>query len=170
MRILVVGSNSEQDGQFAHACYLLGQELARARCDVILGSNRYSTADHHVMRGLLSVLGIHKVILIRPFEDAHIPTKGRPFREPDTQPFADEPKTSELPPGSLKFEYVPIRGPWGVGRVARILRSDAVIAIGGRSGTRVAIGSRPGNATARGCHTLVRRRRCGSMECLGARV
>jgi SLOG cluster4 family len=134
MRILVIGSAPENNEPgFAHACYLIGQELARAGCVVILGSNRYSTADHHVMRGLQSIPGTHKVMLVRPFKDAHTSQAARA-----TQPVPD-PQAGQLPPGSLKFEFVPIRGPWGAGRVTQLLRSDAVIAICGAEGTEQAI-------------------------------
>ncbi len=151
MRVLVAGSvpahlvpgsiaPHEELQSFFQACYRIGQELARARCRVVLGSNRTTTADHHVMRGLQSVPGTHHVTIVRPFEDAHTNKEGYSQSiDPGFHTAVPPRAEAELPPGNLKITYVPIRGPWGVGRITQLVRCDVVMVIGGGKGTRTLI-------------------------------
>lgn len=154
-RILVVGSkprpnrDANEDGKkfpeprdiekFPEACVAIGQELARAKCRVILGSFRDSTADFHVLRGMRSIPGVHEVVVVRPLQHAGTGSQEQP--RSSAAPGADEEEGQ--PSGELRITYVPVRGPWGVGRVTQLLRSDVAIVIGGRDGVNDIVGLAP---------------------------
>jgi hypothetical protein len=149
-RILVVGSavlstkakDSSISDEFANACYYIGQELGRSKCEVIIGSNRALTADHHVMRGLRSVPGTHRVLIVRPAQAIQVDERtGDSLHADDAnaESIASEMTATTGSPGQLRVTYIPVRGPWGVGRVTQLLNCDAVIAIGSGKGTEQVI-------------------------------
>lgn len=168
VRVLVVGSYVAGDEkEFAAACRGIGEELARAHCHVILGSTRETTADYHVMIGMRQVIGTHRITIVRPLNDIEralgeiqiVAKSSKAAKEivnhhPDTKEDkapkggADNshdslPGSEILPPGFLNIDYIPVRGPWGVGRITQLLRADVVIAIGGNEGTMNVIQAAP---------------------------
>jgi len=82
MRIAVIGSWRTFDPDwplrgdketFAKACHQIGQEFARREQLVIVGGNSASTADHHLVTGIIGVVGntsaLPLIEVILPDED-----------------------------------------------------------------------------------------------------
>lgn len=121
MKILVVGSTAypgpKKRKDFEEACQQLGAALAKAGHTIIVGSDKKSTADLHVVLGAASVDGRHKVVVIRPKKGA------TPYEAEDTNY------------KNINFTFRRSKGSWAVGRIHQILDADAVIMVGGGRGT-----------------------------------
>lgn len=131
MRIAVLGSwkserekmlGSSQD--FASACEDIGKELARHQQIVIVGSESSNAADAHVVRGMLSVISASrgskaKIEVISGDEKANV--------KPYDQLYKQFPKNISYPPLN--------HGRWAVAHLMQIKDADAVLTIGGASGT-----------------------------------
>jgi hypothetical protein len=123
MRVLIVGSthgkvNESMRDAFIEACRELGAALARARVEIVIGSDSVDTADRYVLEGVATVEGQHRVWILRP--------------DSEETPFAEQ--TAALGK-RVEFIYKRLRGPWSAGRVPQIQAADAVLLIGGAGGT-----------------------------------
>jgi hypothetical protein len=132
MNILVTGSLPEKRAEngtkisvlteeevraFKKTCSEIGAVIAEKGYNLVAGSYRETSADRYVVAGMNEVDGSHKVIVERP---QHIPDD-----------FVDFPQDLK------RIDLVRFRtgSSWAVGRVRQILKSDAVILIGGNRGT-----------------------------------
>jgi hypothetical protein len=131
MKVLVVGSMrhlDENDSKRAHfiaACRALGGAISRSRHELVVGSDRTTTADRYVVEGAIKDSGVRRVWVYRPESDA------TPFQG-DAIPFQKERSESDR---KIKFIDEVMKGPWAAGRIPQVLGADAVIIIGGGSGT-----------------------------------
>src|SRR5271168_2582792 len=71
MKVLIIGSNRDPDGaalhhEFVRGCRELGQALANAKIDVVVGSADANTADLYVLEGVAAASGRHRVWMLRP--------------------------------------------------------------------------------------------------------
>lgn len=132
MRTLIVGSiefdaAEEEKSRWKAACFEIGKALAEAGHSLVVGSDTENTADHFVVYGANSATSKRtKVLVNRPEADVLEPG-------PDRTPFAKAQSEKKLQ--RIDFNYNRERGHWSANRVSQILASDAVIAIGGASGT-----------------------------------
>lgn len=125
-KVLIVGSTERpsdkgfdrvSDATFVRACSEIGEALARANFELVIGSYRERTADLHVLQGYARVSGARTVWFLRPVGEALTP-------KPDLPPWVE-----------VKDKVV--RGPWPAGRVPQILEADAVLLLRGRTHTRI---------------------------------
>ena len=130
MRIAVIGSWKTDStepmlrnfAEFVKACEDIGHELAKQGQVVIIGSESASTADHHVANGMLRYIGdipdcrCQMVII-------HESVGRQPYHE----------LAQQFP---KHFSYPPIVGEgWAGAHLRQIEEADAVLTIGGSSGT-----------------------------------
>lgn len=123
MKVLIVGSthfagSNETKLLFQDACREIGKALAESDCDVIVGSDRPSTADRYVVEGVISARGKRKIYVFRP--------------ETEETPFVAE-REAHAP--RIEFIYHILKGEWAAGRVPQLRAADAVVLIGGGRGT-----------------------------------
>jgi Predicted nucleotide-binding protein containing TIR-like domain len=135
MRIAILGSwrvtkRGQGDGdlpvrgskaEFDKACFELGRELANRQQVIIVGGQSDSTADFHVVRGYVSVVGSRsKQSLIHVFS---------PAEDPDAyHDLASRYQGLFSFPNSMQRH-------WGTAHLTQIRDADAVLTIGGASGT-----------------------------------
>jgi hypothetical protein len=122
MKVLIVGSLNYPEGEqfeteFIAACRAIGEQLAKAGVEFVIGSGNPYTADRYVLEGAAEVPGTHKIWIFRP-DDAGTPDLPWPG-----------PKTT-----FVKF-FKRLRGPWAAGRFPQMQAADAVFLIGGGRGT-----------------------------------
>jgi hypothetical protein len=126
IKVLIVGSTERPsdksfdpvlDATFISACEEIGEELARANFELVIGSYRERTADLHVLQGYARVDGARTVWFLRPVGEILTP-------KPDLPPWVE-----------VKDKVV--RGPWPAGRVPQILEADAVLLLRGRNHTQI---------------------------------
>jgi hypothetical protein len=124
MKVLVVGSTHglETDidiGEFQSACVNLGFELARAGHELILGSNRPSTADHWIAQGADRFAKRRTRLTIYGPDDRRT-------------------KFDQGSYSNLELNLQRVQESWTGLRPKQVLLADVVILIGGRRGTRQA--------------------------------
>lgn len=130
MRIAVLGSWRERDAhypvrgskrEFEVACHEIGREFARRQQVVIVGGQSDSTADTHVVNGYISVTGNDTE---RPLIQVVLP-------EDDSNSYRD--LASQYP---RLFSFPPsMQHKWGDVHLIQIRDADAILTIGGVSGT-----------------------------------
>ncbi len=130
MKIAVIGSWKADSrpsmlrthDEFASACEDIGRELAKQGQIVIVGSDSQSTADHYVVKGMLSVIAATQNCSCR-IDIIRDSSGNQPYYE-----FARQfPK---------HISYPPISGVrWSEAHLMQIKEADAVLTIGGSSGT-----------------------------------
>lgn len=122
MQVLIAGSThfdggDAVHGEFAAACEQLGAALATAGHDLVLGSDKESTADAQIFRGFVSATDHGEVTVVRP-------------REGKSTPFSAERER-------VNISYDRRSGNWASVRVHEVLQADVVLTIGGRFGTEL---------------------------------
>lgn len=130
MRIAVLGSwRSGNDrwrmrgtkSEFDAACDELGRELARRQQVVIVGGQSESTADSHVVKGIITVVGgsVQRPLIeiVRPDDDS------QSYQDLAAQ----HPKLFSFPPSTQHH--------WGDVHLIQIRDADAVLMVGGMGGT-----------------------------------
>jgi hypothetical protein len=132
MRIAVIGSwrsSKEKEkwrlsatkAEFEAACHQIGRELARRQQVVIVNGESESTADCHVVRGIISVVG----------DSARRPLIEVARLEDDSRSYlslgAQFPTLFSFPPST--------QNRWGDAVLIQIRDADAVLIVGGMSGT-----------------------------------
>jgi hypothetical protein len=125
MKVLVVGSlhhpevQAQQDN-FIAACRELGTALARAACDIVVGSDSPNTADRYVVEAAMAVPGKRTIWVLYPESEKG----GAPFKD-------------RLGAGGTEtqFRHCDLKGPWVAARIPQVLKADAILAIGGGPGT-----------------------------------
>ncbi|MBY3182241.1 hypothetical protein RWK44_08325 [Rhizobium sp. 25PS6] len=118
-KIHIVGSEPRNSTNFEEmklACAAIGKEIASRGFGVVIGSLRPHTADYHVIQGMSEVDCISEVTF---------------FRKADEPPVEE----TELPKG--KFKLVERRYQ-GNRHLTALLESQAIVVIGGQSGTSTA--------------------------------
>lgn len=123
MQVLIVGSANHlcPDGEadeFHRACREIGVALAQAGHDLVVGPDKENTAEESVVRGFAESAVEECVTLFLDSADK-----------------AAAIKTIAAEHKGLQLRLERTKGPWVAGRVAKILRSDCVVTIGGTEGT-----------------------------------
>src|ERR1044072_1711258 len=130
MRIAVLGSwRPDNDrwrmrgtkSEFDAACDELGRELARRQQVVIVGGQSESTADSHLVKGIITVVGgsVQRPLIeiVRPDDDS------RSYQSLAAQ----YPRLFSFPPSTQHH--------WGDAHLIQIRDADAVLIVGGMGGT-----------------------------------
>lgn len=117
MKILVVGSLPNDESMctsFKKACEELGAAIVNKGWELVVGSDRESSADFHFLKGASNIPGVHKIHVIRP----------------------DDGPTVKMPegPGSFKVSYQRHPGHWAVSRIPQVQAANLVLIIAGRDG------------------------------------
>jgi hypothetical protein len=130
MRIAVLGSWRESDAhytvrgskkEFEAACREIGREFASRQQVIVVGAQSDSTADAHVVNGYISVTGNNAerplIQIVRPDDDSNS------YRDLASK----YPRLFSFPP-SMQHK-------WGDVHLIQIRDADAILVIGGASGT-----------------------------------
>lgn len=133
MRVAILGSwrehvrqyrLREDRAQFSAACEEIGRELARRGQIAIVGGESENTADHHVVNGMIRVLGGSAE---RPVIEVIRPEHDRSAYRSFAQKY---PKLFSFPPR--------LNRAWGEAHLLQLKDADAVVTIGGMEGTYLA--------------------------------
>ena len=119
MKIMVAGSTPIGDKAYEDLCNSLASILLKNKCEIILGSDRATTADRIIVDHLIKQ---NKEINIKMY-----------YHESKAKPFDNN---SKLKNNNVNITYVQLKEKdWGVGRIQQIYYSDVVIIIGGSEKT-----------------------------------
>jgi Predicted nucleotide-binding protein containing TIR-like domain len=134
MKIAVVGSWRDGDREwglrgthadFERACFSIGQELGRRRQAVVVGGQSSSTADLHVVRGIIDAVRGHSV---------HSPLIEVLRPAGDFNSYEDLARTN---PELFSF-HVPTQTRWNEAHLLSLREAEVVLAIAGMRGTYLA--------------------------------
>jgi hypothetical protein len=135
MKIQIVGSidqdlPNERQAEIMAACRAIGEELARQKHEIIVGSDHPVTADLYIVEGAnrLKPKRTTKVSVVSPEGGERRHSDQRP-----QHPYKDQ--EARLP--NIKFLHVSTSGTWQACHLQATQRADAVLAIGGKEATEI---------------------------------
>lgn len=115
MKLQIIGSinhlESEHQSEMKQAGIELGKLIAENSIEVILSSLKNTTIDYHIIEGMNSITGKHKITLFCPEEFTH----PKNFAEYD----------------NIDFVVKRYNGPWSISHIYGLKHTDIAILIGG---------------------------------------
>lgn len=116
MKILIVGSTDDFTDYYKRVCHDIAEGLSKKH-EIVIGSDRNTTADYYIMEKLLSI-NTKKNITIY-------------YHKGKDKPYSEYTKAN--------ITYQKLGGDWDVARAPQIVYSDVIIIIGGGEKTKKVI-------------------------------
>ena len=116
MKILIVGSTDDSTDCYKRVCHDIAEGLSKKH-EIVIGSDRNTTADYYIMEKLLSI-NTKKNITIY-------------YHKGKDKPYSEYTKAN--------ITYQKLGGDWDVARAPQIVYSDVIIIIGGGEKTKKVI-------------------------------